>query len=250
MRVYTLASGSSGNSLYVESAHSKVLVDAGIAPRALKNRLKSLGVSVDEIDAVVVTHEHEDHSRAITKLPVPVYVSTKAVSIWENKVENLNQFDNDRQFTINDLIVTPFSVPHDAIDPVGFTIEFNSTKIGIVTDIGSVTGLVVERLKKSNILILESNHDMNLLSYSNYPWELKQRIKGRLGHLSNSQSSSLLNTVYHHELRHVILAHLSEVNNCPQVAYGEAIKILERNGNDCTKVHLAPRYSVREVISV
>ena len=249
-RVCTLASGSSGNSVYIESKHSKILVDAGIGPRILKKRLESVGVRIDEIDAVIVTHEHEDHTRAITKLPIPVYVATKTVPVWKNKVESLKQFDNDGQFTINDLHITPFSVPHDAIDPVGFTVEFNSTKIGIVTDIGSVTGLVVERLKKSNILILESNHDMNLLFYSNYPWELKQRIKGRLGHLSNSQSSSLLNTLYHSELTHVVLAHLSEVNNCPEVAYGEAVKIVDRKDNDFMKIHVAPRKSVGEVINI
>ncbi|MGI9554100.1 MAG: MBL fold metallo-hydrolase [Thermodesulfobacteriota bacterium] len=250
MRICTLASGSSGNSLYIESSHSKILVDAGIGPRVLKKRLESIGVKIDEIDAVIVTHEHIDHTRSIAKLPVPVYVASKTVPVWKNKVEDLNQFENHKQFTIKDLFITPFSVPHDAIDPVGFTIEFNSTKIGIVTDIGSVTGLVVERLKKSNILILESNHDMNLLYYSSYPWELKQRIKGRLGHLSNSQSSSLLNSIYHNELCHVVLAHLSEVNNCPEVALNEAAKIVDRKDNDYTKIHVAPRKSVGEVINI
>ncbi|MGI9533539.1 MAG: MBL fold metallo-hydrolase, partial [Thermodesulfobacteriota bacterium] len=201
-------------------------------------------------DAVIVTHEHIDHTRSITKLPVPVFVASKTVPVWNDKVENLNQFENNKQFTIKDLFITPFSVPHDAIDPVGFTIESNKTKIGVVTDIGSVTGLVVERLKKSNILILESNHDMNLLYYSHYPWELKQRIKGRLGHLSNSQSSSLLNTIYHNDLCHVVLAHLSEVNNCPEVAFNEAVKIVDHRDNDYTKIHVAPRKSVGEVIHI
>ena len=276
-KVCTLASGSSGNSIFIESSHTKILVDAGIGPRVLKNRLATIGVKIDEIDAVIVTHEHEDHTKAINKLPIPVYVAAKTVPVWKNKVEDLKQFDNHIHFMINDMFITPFSVPHDAIDPVGFTIEFDNTKIGIVTDIGSVTGLVVERLKMSNILILESNHDMNLLYYSNYPWELKQRIKGRLGHLSNSQSSSLLNTVYHDGLRHVILAHLSEVNNSPEVAYKEAVRIINiKNGSDGAqqenglhgsggsqnpnyfnglredshaKIHVAPRKSVGEVIS-
>jgi len=269
-RVCTLASGSSGNSVYLESTHSKILIDAGVGPRILKKRLDSIGVKIEEIDAVIVTHEHEDHTKSISKLPLPVYVASKTVPVWNNKVEELNQFESNEQFSIKDMFITPFSVPHDAIDPVGFTIEFNNTKIGIVTDIGSVTGLVVERLKKSNILILESNHDMNLLFCSNYPWELKQRIKGRLGHLSNSQSSSLLNTLYHSALNHVILAHLSEVNNCPEVAYMEAVKIVRRktgednseiwNGNqqtsaennysdDKTRIHVAPRKSIGEVIN-
>lgn len=249
MRIYTLASGSSGNSLYIESEYSKILVDAGLRPRVLKNRLISLGVDLSQIDAAIITHEHTDHTRSITKLPIPIYVSAKTVHLWKNKVEKLNQFENNGQFAIKDMKVTPFSVPHDAIDPVGFTIEFDGTKISIVTDIGYATGLVIERLQKSNILVLESNHDMKMLLYGSYPWELKQRIKGKLGHLSNSQSASLLNAVYHDGIRHVILAHLSRVNNCPQVAHSEFTAILKNKGNDHTNIHLAPRNSVAEVIN-
>ncbi len=250
MRICSLASGSSGNSIYIESESSRILVDAGISPRSLKKRLQSLGVDINDIDAVVVTHEHADHTRSLVKLSVPVYVTVKTVPVWKDKVDDLNQFENDEQFVIKDMTITPFSVPHDAIDPVGFTIEFNGTKIGIVTDIGSVTGLVVERLRRSSVLVLESNHDIDLLLSGTYPWELKQRIKGNLGHLSNSQSARLLSSVYHDGLEHVVLAHLSKRNNSPEAAYQEAAAVLRQKGNDHTQIHLAPRNSVEEVVNL
>ncbi len=250
MRICTLASGSSGNSLYIESSQSKILVDAGIGPRILKKRLESIDVNINDIDAVIVTHEHEDHTRAITKIRIPVYVATETVPIWKNSVESLNEFESDEPFEINDLFITPFSVPHDAIDPVGFTIQADNLKIGVVTDIGSVTSLVVEKLKGSNVLVLESNHDMNLLFYSQYPWMLKQRIKGRLGHLSNVQSGALLNTLFHNYLKYVVLAHLSMINNSPKVAFDEAMKIINRKDTDSTEIHVAPRKTVGEVLSI
>ena len=250
MRICTLASGSSGNSLYIESSKSKILVDAGIGPRVLKKRLQSIDVDLADIDAVIVTHEHEDHTKAITKIKNPVYVASETISVWKNKVDSLNEFESDEPFEIKDLFITPFSVPHDAIDPVGFTIQTDNLKIGVVTDIGSVTSLVVEKLKNSNVLVLEANHDMNLLSYSQDPWMLKQRIKGRLGHLSNVQSGALLDTVFNKDLEHVVLAHLSLINNSPKVAFEEAIKIVNRKNSDTTKIHVAPRNTPGEVLNI
>ena len=250
MRVCTLASGSSGNSLYIESSKSKILVDAGIGPRVLKKRLESIDVDLNDVDAVIVTHEHEDHTRALPKIPMQVYVAEETEELWKGKVQNLCKFDTSISFNVGDFYITPFSVPHDARDPVGFTVEFDNIKLGLVTDLGDVTGLVVERLKRCNVLVLESNHDTNLLFDSSYPWDLKQRIKGRLGHLSNIQSSKLLNTLFHKELRYVILAHLSQVNNKPEVAYTEAMKVINRNDSDTTKITVAPRQSIGEVINL
>lgn len=250
MRVCTLASGSSGNSLYIESSHSRILVDAGIGPRVLKNRLRSINVDITDINGVIVTHEHEDHTKCISKIAMPVYVASETVPLWKDKVESLKEFESDGAFYINDLHITPFSVPHDAIDPVGFTIESENEKIGLVTDLGDVTRLVLERLRACKVLIVESNHDINLLHESNYPWDLKQRIKGRNGHLSNMQSSSLLNTIFHKDLKHVILAHLSMINNSPEVAFKEAMKIINRKDSNGTSLHVAPRYDAGEVISI
>ena len=231
MRVCTLASGSSGNSLYIEAENTKILVDAGISMRQIKLRLEQLGVELPDIDAVVITHEHSDHTHAIKRLNIPTYVASATIELWKDKVSQLLEFESDTAFAIKDLLITPFSVSHDAIDPVGFSIESSDDfKVGVVTDIGLVTDLVKERLKNSNVLVVEYNHDYEILMNSLYPWDLKQRIKGRLGHLSNEEGSKLLHELIHGGLRHVILAHLSQVNNKPEVAFRAARGVLKRNG--------------------
>lgn len=250
MKVCTLASGSSGNSLYIETMHSKILVDAGISLRQIKLRLGSIGVDVTDLDAVIISHEHSDHSHAINRLDLPVYISEATTDLWQDSVKQIYEFDSETAFEINDLLVTPFSVPHDAVDPVGFTVEDGQKKIGIATDIGSVTGLVTEKLKGANMLIVESNHDSDTLMNSKYPWQLKQRIKSRLGHLSNIQSAELLEKVYNPELRNIVLAHLSMVNNSPDIAYRTSHSVLQANGGEHITLSVAPRNTIGEVISV
>lgn len=252
MRVCTLASGSSGNSLYIESEGTRILVDAGISLRQITLRLRRLDVKLSDIDAVIVTHEHSDHTAAISKIDAPVHVASATSHLWKDSVTGLREFETDRPFTIKDLLITPFSVPHDALDPVGFTIESQrSEKVGVVTDIGSVTELVKERLRGSNVLVIEFNHDNDILLYSHYPWELKQRIKGRLGHLSNLQASGLLHELVHSSLRHVVLAHLSQVNNRPEVALESASAVVERNGAETeVRISVAPRKTVGEVLRI
>ena len=236
----------------METENTKILVDAGISMRQIKLRLNSIGIELDEIDAVITTHEHSDHTHAIKLLNIPTYVASATVHLWKDTVKHLELFESDCAFSINDLFITPFSVPHDAIDPVGFTLECSrGYKLGIVTDIGSVTSLVKERLRGSNVLLLEYNHDEEILQYSHYPWDLKQRIKGRLGHLSNTQGSELLHELCHDGLKHVILGHLSQVNNKPEVAFKSASKILKRNGAESEiKISVAPRKTVGEVLQI
>jgi phosphoribosyl 1,2-cyclic phosphodiesterase len=250
MKVCTLASGSSGNSLFIETEKTRILVDAGISPRQLNIRLKTLDVQMPAIDAVVITHEHTDHTVALPYIDVPVYVASATVFHWKDRVKNLHEFDSGSQFSIKDLLISPFSVPHDALDPVGFTIQTHHKKLGIVTDIGSVTNLVRERLKGSNILVLEFNHDQQLLLYSSYPWELKQRIKSRVGHLSNEEGAKLLKNLIHDGLCHVVLAHLSEVNNKPKAALEAASLVLVKNGAEQIGLSVAPRKTLGEVIRI
>jgi phosphoribosyl 1,2-cyclic phosphodiesterase len=157
-------------------------VDAGISPRQIAIKLKTLGIQISEIDAVLVTHEHIDHIAALPFLKVPVYVASTTTFLWKDRVEPLKEFIIGSTFCVNDALVTSFPIPHDAIDPVGFTIQTGHKKVGVVTDIGSVTALVRERLKGVDALVLEFNHDEEMLIYGPYPWDLKQRIKGRLGH--------------------------------------------------------------------
>ncbi len=252
MRVCTLASGSSGNSLYIESEETRILVDAGISLRQITLRLKRLGVELSDIDAVIVTHEHSDHTAAIPRIDAPVHVASATSTLWKEKINRLREFETDSPFTIKDLLITPFSVPHDALDPVGFTIESQkSEKVGVVTDIGSVTQLVKERLRGSHVLVIEFNHDSDILLYSHYPWDLKQRIKGRLGHLSNLQASGLLDELIHYQLRHVVLAHLSQVNNSPEVAFESASSVVKKYGAETeVRVSVAPRKTIGEVLRI
>jgi phosphoribosyl 1,2-cyclic phosphodiesterase len=252
MRICTLASGSSGNSLYIESESARVLVDAGISLRQIGLKLRKLGVDISDIDAVIVTHEHSDHTVALPNIGAPVHVAKATVHLWHNKVGLLREFDTDAPFTIKDLLITPFSVPHDALDPVGFSIESgNGEKIGVVTDIGSVTALVRERLRGSSALVLEFNHDNDILLYSHYPWDLKQRIRGRLGHLSNNQASELLSDLVHSGLKHIVLAHLSRVNNRPEVAFASASSVLRKSDvGMVVQVSVAPRKTLGEVMTV
>ena len=274
MKFCTLASGSSGNSLYLESKYSKILIDAGISFRRISRSLENMGVAVTDLDAVVLSHEHEDHSKAVGKMSeVPVYVSGETVGFWEGKrngyshkngagsaktggsrngaIKKLREFDSEEPFHINDLTVTPFSVAHDAIDPVGFTVTDGRVKIGVVTDIGKPTALVIESLKNCDALVLESNHDREMLFSGSYPPYLKQRISGGHGHLSNNQSASLLGDVLHDGLKYVLLAHLSSRNNTPEMALGCSIEVLRRNGADGrVAVGVAPRNTAGEVLTV
>jgi len=252
MRICTLASGSSGNCLYVESGETRILVDAGISLRQIVLKLRKLDVDLADIDAVIVTHEHSDHTAALRNIGLPVHVASATTHLWSDKVSALREFDTDTSFAIRDMMITPFSVPHDALDPVGFSIETGEgKKIGIVTDIGSVTALVRERLRGSSALVVEFNHDNDILLYSHYPWDLKQRIRGRLGHLSNHQAAELLADLAHSGLRHVVLAHLSQVNNRPEVAFESASGALKRTGLwPQVRISVAPRKTLGEVLAL
>ncbi|HSG31818.1 MAG TPA: MBL fold metallo-hydrolase [Thermodesulfobacteriota bacterium] len=250
MKICTLASGSSGNSLYVETEHTKILVDAGISNKQITKRLSSIDVDINDIDAVVLSHEHTDHALALPYLKVPVYVSSSIAYIWSDKVKNLRLFETGSTFSVNDTTIRSFPVPHDAVDPVGFTLQADKHKLGVVTDIGVTTRLISERLKDCNLLVVEFNHDENMMLYSPYPWHLKQRIKSRLGHLSNTEASSLLSTIAGMDLHSVVLAHLSKVNNKADSALEFAYNALKKLGLGDVNINIAPRNNISEVIEI
>ncbi len=208
-----------------------------------------------DLDAIVVSHEHIDHVRGLQplsrQLNLPVYINSPTLlSIKKVAIkENVREFETGRPFSIRDFFFEPFSVPHDAADPVGFTIRYKEWKIGIATDLGFATKLVIERLKNCDILILESNHDEEMLQSGPYPWEVKQRVKGRLGHLSNHQAASLIKEVDHGGLKHIILFHISETNNSHEKAT-EGVNFLSENGHhDRVNISLALQHRVGKMIS-
>jgi phosphoribosyl 1,2-cyclic phosphodiesterase len=235
-KVCPLASGSKGNSLFVSCNNSSFLVDAGLSGVEIERRLSAVEISPESLTAILITHEHSDHVRGAgilsRRFNLPVYITHKT---WQacsslGKIEDLIFFECGTAFEIDKIRVSPFSISHDASDPAGLTMEYNGHKIGIATDLGIATGLVKEHLKDSHLLYLESNHDPEMLINGAYPWHLKQRIKGRTGHLSNMDTGNLISELITDRLQHVILAHLSEENNCPQKAVEEVSKCL--NGSN------------------
>ncbi|OGR24202.1 MAG: MBL fold metallo-hydrolase [Desulfobacterales bacterium RIFOXYA12_FULL_46_15] len=230
--VCPLASGSKGNSLFVSCSNSSVLIDAGLSGVEIERRLNLLKIDPESLTAIIITHEHSDHIKGAgilsRRYKLPLYISPKTYGASQalGKIEDLRFFECGTSFHIDEIQVNPFSISHDAEDPAGLTLEYKNQKIGIATDLGIVTNLVKEHLKDSNLLYLESNHDPEMLINGPYPWHLKQRIKGRMGHLSNADAKILVSELKTDRLKHVILAHLSEENNSPQKAAQEVSKSL------------------------
>ncbi len=221
MRFAVLASGSRANCTFVDTGHVRFLVDCGLSGKETAKRLDALGVDIETIDALIVTHEHRDHLHGIPilsrRLKVPVYANEQTAESLE-KLFGLELFETGESFDLLGVEVEPFRIVHDARDPVAFTFCYNGVKLGHLTDIGRSTTLVRQALEGCHALVLESNHDEELLQICDYPWELKQRIASSHGHLSNSAAVELLNDVWHSDLSHVVLAHLSENSNTEEHA--------------------------------
>lgn len=228
-----LASGSKGNAILIGSSKTRILLDVGLSARELTRRLDGTPTRANQLDAIIVSHEHSDHVRGVgvlsRRLDLPVYLTQGALEHLPSNVgepAHIQIFRSGATFQIGDLRIQPFATCHDAREPVGFVIEHEGARLGICTDLGVVTQLVRNRLEGCQALVIESNHDTNLLIDGPYPWHLKQRIRGRHGHLSNTDASELLESLYHSELKTVVLAHLSETNNHPDL-------VLECIGNLC-----------------
>ncbi len=238
-----LASGSRGKSVFVSTPETAVLVDAGLSGVEIERRLASVGQTPEQLSGIIITHEHSDHVLGAgilsRRFNIPVYITPQTFAACKNlgKIDLLNFFECGTPFTIDELQVSPFSISHDATDPAGLTLSFGERKIGIATDLGIATGLVKEHLKQCQVLYIESNHDPEMLINGSYPWFLKQRVKSRTGHLSNMDTRELLAEILDQDLtqvqpvlEHVILAHLSEENNCPKKAASEVAKGLNGSG--------------------
>jgi len=256
VRVCLLASGSKGNSIYLETGESRILIDAGLSASELLRRLGSVGVDGPELDAILISHEHTDHIRGAgtfaRKLKKPILVSHrthKAASSFFGKADVI-EFESGNRFIFKDISIDPFPITHDAADPVGFVIESGEGRFGIATDLGIATKLVKEKLKRCRVVVLESNHDEEMLLNGPYPWYLKQRIKSRHGHLSNRESAELLDEIIHPGLNAVFLAHLSEVNNDPTVALDVAKCLLQSRELCSPSLILGDQHSTSRMLSV
>ena len=237
MRFSILASGSSGNTCYIETGKASVLIDAGLSGRETERRLGLLGVSARNLDALIITHEHSDHIKGAGPLArrfdLPLYINRKTLERGQRTMGNLPKpviVRTGQTLTIRDLTVETFTKCHDAADPLGLILSFDGTRMGLVTDLGRSTRLVVDRLRECNALIVEFNHDQEMLEEGPYPLDLKRRIKGPDGHLSNKQAGELVRKICHDNLNYLVLAHLSKTNNNPTKAHKEAKEALGESG--------------------
>ncbi len=254
---HVLASGSKGNSILVCSARTRILLDAGLSGREVARRLEKTPVDGHQLDALVLSHEHTDHVRGAgivsRRFGLPVYLSEGTLDALPPQVGRLPQTEVFRvgtAFFIGDLKLQPFSISHDAREPSGFVIENEGTRLGVCTDLGVATQLVKTRLQGCHGLVVEANHDLDRLINGPYPWHLKQRIRGRQGHLSNSDTCELLKTLFHECLRFVVFAHLSEVNNLPELVMDASSELTADPAWEKVRFEVGRQYEVTPPIDL
>lgn len=256
LRACVLGSGSSGNATFVATDRVRVLFDAGFSCRQIERRLASIGEDAAALDAVVVSHEHSDHVKGLDvlarKTGVPIHVTrlTADTLSWKDKAPELSYFEAGSGFAIGDLDIDTFTLSHDAIDPVGFCVRSHGRKLSIATDLGYMTDSVRYYLRGSDLLVLESNHDLEMLKSGPYPWELKQRVMSRSGHLSNSAVAEYLAKDWDRGARTIVLAHLSSNNNHPAIAEMDAKAAVESVRAEETAILVAAQDTPTAVLPI
>lgn len=260
VRLTVLGSGSSGNCALVSTGRTTLLIDAGLSAKQTCVRLEAAGCSLDQLDGILLTHEHQDHTNGLevlsSKRTLPLYATaltqeTLAGSLKFRKPPSWRLMHTGSAFDFQDLRIECFPVPHDAVDPVGFVIADEESRLGVLSDVGFVTNLIKDRLKAADSLFVEANYDTQLLEAdTKRPWATKQRISSRHGHLSNDQAAELIESVAHPGLNHVVLGHLSDDCNCPDRAARRIQDSLQRVGIADTRVICAQRRSVTQTIEV
>jgi len=244
MKICSLASSSSGNCIYVGTDRTHILIDAGISCKRVKSGLELINIDPAGIDAVLITHEHSDHIRGLGVLSrrysIPIYATEltwRAVlssgTVGEIDKNLFHKISPDKDFAINEIAIHPFRTPHDAADPVCYTFTKDKKKISIATDLGCYNSYIAEKLKGSNVLFIEANHDIEMLKNGSYPFYLKKRILSDKGHLSNEVSGRLLSELLHDKLQYIILGHLSKENNRPEIADETVRSCIELSGCIC-----------------
>ena len=221
MRITSIASGSSGNCIYVGSDTTHLLVDVGISGKRVLEGIDQLDLSINDIDGILITHEHSDHIAGLgvisRKYGIPIYATSKTKEAILG-MRNLGKIDEDlftevkadNKLTIKDIVVNPMKISHDAADPVAYRFQHGSSRVSVCTDLGTYTDYTVESLKNMDVLFIEANHDVNMLEVGPYPYYLKQRILGERGHLSNESAGNLLSRILNDNLKAIFLGHLSK----------------------------------------
>lgn len=230
MNLCSIASGSSGNCVYVSSEKSSILIDVGISGKRVEQGLNEIDLTTKDIDGILVTHEHSDHIQGLgvlaRKYEIPIY-ATKGTIEAIRSIKSLGKFpegifqeiEADKEFQIQDLTVHPFAISHDAAQPLAYKVVYEEKSVGVATDLGTYDEYIVDNLRGVEGLLLEANHDVNMLQVGGYPYYLKQRIMGMRGHLSNETSGRLLSELLHDGMKSILLGHLSKENNYEALAY-------------------------------
>lgn len=250
MKLCSIASGSSGNCIFVGSKNTNLLVDAGISAKKIEQGLSLIDIKPDTIQGILVTHEHSDHVQGIgviaRRYHIPIYATYETIVALRKSSyfrdisdELINYVEADKSFMINDINIEPFSISHDASNPVCYTMQIDGGKVGIATDLGKFDDYTISKLSGSDLLMIEANHDINMLLVGKYPYYLKQRILGDRGHLSNESSASLISKLISKKKQHIILAHLSKENNYEELAYETVLCELTRLGFSSQQFNLS-----------
>jgi len=262
IRLCSLSSGSSGNCIFVGNDRSGLLVDCGISGKETLKNLHSIGVCSSTIKAVVVTHEHSDHIKSVgiisRKLGIPIYAN---INTWNSmgaligtvKPNNIRSFNTGEELEIAGIGIKSFNIPHDAADPVGFSFYEGKNKVSIATDLGYFSDTVRENIRGSDMVLLESNHDIEMLMTGRYPFFLKRRIMSEQGHLSNEAAGNAVYELLQTGVREVLLGHLSQENNFPELAYETVKGILKQNNINVDadiKLDLAPRNGISRFYNI
>ena len=240
----SLSSGSSGNCQYIETDKIKIIVDSGFSGKKTKELLNSIDVDPKDLDAILITHEHIDHIKGAgilsRRYDIPIYANMETWAGMEDKIgaidlKNIKTFSTEKFFDLKDLTIYPVSTFHDAKEPVGYILFYKGVKISIVTDTGFISDNILEKIRDSNLYFLESNHDEFMLKEGLYPWHLKRRILSANGHLSNEDAGNTLAQILKGQGEKVLLAHLSQDNNVPELAISTVTDILTSKGLNVEK---------------
>ena len=261
LKFCSLYSGSSGNSLFVETPTTKLLIDAGESSKKIENALTNLNIDANNIDGILVTHEHIDHIKGLgtfaKKFNIPVYANKETWDAMPEVAQKIepscqNNFIPYEKFDIGDFKVLPFQIPHDAANPCGFNLFYGDQKISIATDLGHMDTKLIKYLEESEFVLLEANYDPNILKCSKYPYTLKQRIAGPNGHLSNEMAGKTISYLLKSGLSKVMLGHLSKENNFPELAYQTVVDELCNNNFDENKISIsvANRHMPSNIVNI
>lgn len=230
MNFCSITSGSSGNCIYVGSEKTSLLIDVGVSGKRIEAGLNTIDRTSKDIDGILITHEHSDHIKGLgvlaRKYNIPIYATEGTIAAIKS-ISSLGRIDEqlycpieaDHVFEISDLTISPFAISHDAAQPVAYRVEHGGSAVGVATDLGVYTDYTVEHLKNLDAVLIEANHDINMLQVGSYPYPLKQRILGNRGHLSNENAGRLLCEILHDRMKTIFLGHLSKENNYEELAY-------------------------------